>query len=222
MPSSTPAFVREAPSRPRLRGVLHEYAFFVSLGAGSSLVAFQEGVRSQVAAAIFAATTAAMFGVSALYNRVTWSATWRRRMRRLDHTTIFLLIAGSYTAVALLVLSGAWRVAVLAVVWSGVLAAVAVSVVLPNAPKWVSASIGVGLGWVGVIVFPKLLDAVGPWGMTLALAAGVLYTAGAVVYARRSPDPVPAVFGYHELFHALVIAAVACQYVCIAFFMLGS
>ena len=222
MPPPTPAFVREAPPRPRLRGVLHQYAFFVSLGVGSSLVAVQEGVRSQVAAAIFAATTAAMFGVSALYNRVTWSPKWRRRMRRLDHTTIFLLIAGSYTAVALLVLSGAWRVAVLAVVWSGVLAAVAISVVLPNAPKWVSASIGVGLGWVGVVAFPKLLDAVGPWGMTLALAAGVLYTAGAVVYARRSPDPVPAVFGYHELFHALVIAAVACQYVCIAFFMLGS
>jgi hemolysin III len=100
-----------------------------------------------------------------------------------------------------------------------VLAAVVVSLVLPQAPKWVAAGIGV-LGWVGVIAFPKLLERVGPWGMALALAAGLLYTAGAVVYARRRPDPFPAVFGYHELFHALVIAAVGCQYACIAFFVL--
>ncbi len=219
-PFSTPA--PGAGARPRLRGVLHQYAFFVSLGVGTALVAVQDPLRRQVAAAVFAATTAAMFGTSALYNRVTWSPKWRQRMRRLDHTTIFLLIAGSYTAVALLVLSGTWRLAVLAVVWSGVLAAVVVSLVLPQAPKWVAAGIGVGLGWVGVIAFPKLLERVGPWGMALALVAGLLYTAGAVVYARRRPDPFPAVFGYHELFHALVIAAVACQYVCIAFFMLGS
>jgi hemolysin III len=201
---------------------LHLYAFFVSVGVGAALVAAQHPLRQQLAAVVFAVTTAAMFGTSALYNRVTWSPRWRQRMRRLDHTTIFLLIAGSYTAVALLVLYGTWRIAVLAVVWSGVLAAVAVSVVLPEAPKWVAASIGVALGWVGVIAFPKLLDRVGPWGMTLALVSGVLYTAGALVYARRRPDPFPAVFGYHELFHALVIAAVACQYVCVAFFMLGS
>jgi hemolysin III len=201
---------------------LHQYAFFVSLAVGVLLVVAQEPLRRQFAAAIFASTTTAMFGTSALYNRVTWSARWRRRMRRVDHTTIFLLIAGSYTAVALVVLTGTWRVALLAIVWSGVLAAIAVSFVLPQAPKWIAATIGVGLGWVGVVAFPKLLDRIGAGGMTLALVAGVLYTAGAVVYARRRPDPFPAVFGYHELFHALVIAAVACQYVCVAFFMLGS
>lgn len=222
MPSPSPASVTAVQVRPRLRGVLHQYAFFVSLVLGVLLVAAQEPLRRQFAAAVFAATTTAMFGASALYNRVTWSPRWRQRMRRLDHTTIFLLIAGSYTAVSLVVLTGTWRVAVLAVVWSGVLAAIAVSLVLPEAPKWVAATIGVGLGWVGVVAFPKLLDRVGAGGMTLALAAGVLYTAGAVVYARRRPDPYPAVFGYHELFHALVIAAVACQYVCVAFFMLGS
>src|SRR5437867_2494067 len=174
MSSPSPTFVPAAQVRPRLRGVLHQYAFFVSLGVGALLVALQDPVRRQLAAAVFAATTAAMFGTSALYNRVTWSPRWRQRMRRLDHTTIFLLIAGSYTAVGLLVLSGTWRVAILAVVWSGMLAAVAVSVVLPHAPKWVASAIGVSLGWVGVVVFPKLLDRIGPWGMTLALVAGVL------------------------------------------------
>jgi hemolysin III len=222
MSSPSDTFAPAAHVRPRLRGVLHQYAFFVSLGVGAALVAVQDPLRRQLAAAVFAATTAAMFGTSALYNRVEWSPRWRQRMRRLDHTTIFLLIAGSYTAVGLLVLSGAWRVAVLAVVWSGVLAAVAVSVALPQAPKWVAAAIGVSLGWVGVVAFPELLDRIGPWGMTLALVAGLLYTAGAIVYARRRPDPIPALFGYHELFHALVIAAVACQYVCVAFFVLGS
>ena len=172
-PFSTPA--PGAGARPRLRGVLHQYAFFVSLGVGTALVAVQDPLRRQVAAAVFAATTAAMFGTSALYNRVTWSPKWRQRMRRLDHTTIFLLIAGSYTAVALLVLSGTWRVAVLAVVWSGVLAAVVVSLVLPQAPKWVAAGIGVGLGWVGVIAFPKLLERVGPgaWPWLLRLAFSI-------------------------------------------------
>jgi hemolysin III len=199
---------------------LHQYAFFVSLGVAAPLLAVDDELRQRVAAAVFAASVAAMFGVSALYNRVTWSPSWRRRMRRLDHTTIFLFIAGSYTPVGLVVLSGAWRIVILAVVWGGVSAAVLVSLVFPEAPKWVAATIGVALGWVGAAAFPKLLDGVGPWGVTLALLAGLLYTAGALVYARRRPDPYPTVFGYHELFHALVIAAVACEYVCVAFFML--
>jgi hemolysin III len=118
------------------------------------------------------------------------------------------------------VLSGTWRIVILAVVWGGVSAAVLVSLVFPEAPKSVTATIGVALGWVGAAAFPRLLDRIGPWGITLALLAGLLYTAGALVYARRKPDPHPAVFGYHELFHALVIAAVACEYTCVAFFML--
>jgi hemolysin III len=141
-------------------------------------------------------------------------------MRRLDHTTIFLFIAGSYTPVGLVVLSGAWRIAILTVVWTGVSAAVVVSLIYPDAPKWLAAAIGVGLGWVGIAAMPKLLGQIGPWGFALALAAGLLYTLGALVYARRRPDPHPTIFGYHELFHALVIAAVACEYVCVAFFML--
>jgi hemolysin III len=220
VPPSASALASGGHVRPRLRGVLHQYAFFVSLSLGALLVAAHDPVRQRVAAAVFAASVAVMFGVSALYNRVTWSPSWRRWMRSLDHTTIFLFIAGSYTPVGLVVLSGAWRVVILAVVWGGVSAAVVVSLVFPQAPKWVAATIGVALGWVGVAAFPKLLDRTGPWGVTLALLAGLLYTLGALVYARRRPDPHPAVFGYHELFHALVIAAVACEYVCVAFFML--
>src|SRR5439155_1385950 len=139
----------------------------------------------------FAASVAAMFGVSALYNRVTWSPSWRRWMRRLDHTTIFLFIAGSYTPVGLVVLSGAWRVVILAVVWGGVSAAVAVSLVLPEAPKWVAVTIGVALGWVGVFAFPELLDRIGPWGVTLALLAGCLYTVRALVPAMRCSTTSP-------------------------------
>jgi len=220
VPPPAPALASGGHVRPRLRGVLHQYAFFVSLSLGALLVAIDDPVRQRVAAAVFAASVAVMFGVSALYNRVTWSPRWRRWMRSLDHTTIFLFIAGSYTPVGLLVLSGAWRVVILAIVWGGVSAAVVVSLVFPETPKWVAATIGVALGWVGVVALPKLLDRVGPWGVALVLVAGLLYTLGALVYARRRPNPRPAVFGYHELFHALVIAAVACEYACVTFFML--
>jgi hemolysin III len=220
VPPLAPLVASSGSERPRLRGVLHQYAFFASLAVAAPLVALDDALRQRVAAAVFAASVAAMFGVSALYNRVTWSPRWRRWMRRLDHTTIFLFIAGSYTPVGLVVLSGAWRIVILAVVWSGVSAAVLVSLAFPEAPKWVAATIGIALGWVGAAAFPKLLDRIGPWGVTLALLAGFLYTAGALVYARRRPNPYPTVFGYHELFHALVIAAVVCEYVCVAFFML--
>jgi hemolysin III len=220
VPPPAPALAAGGQVRPRLRGVLHQYGFFVSLSLAAPLVAVDASVRSRVAAAVFAASVAVMFGVSALYNRVTWSPGWRRWMRRLDHTTIFLFIAGSYTPVGLVVLSGTWRIVILALVWGGVSAAVLVSLVFPDAPRWVAASIGVALGWVGVAAFPKLLDRIGPWGVTLALLAGLLYTTGALVYARRKPDPFPTIFGYHEVFHAFVIAAVACEYACVAFFML--
>src|SRR5436190_22029579 len=126
------------------------------------LVLVDDSIRQRVAAAVFAASAAAMFGVSALYNRVTWSPNWRRRMRRLDHTTIFLFIAGSYTPVGLVVLSGAWRIAILTVVWTGVSAAVIVSVIYPEAPKWLVATIGLALRWVGIGAIPKALGQTGP------------------------------------------------------------
>ncbi len=161
-----------------------------------------------------------MFGASALYNRVNWSPRWRPWMRRLDHSMIYLVIAGTYTPFGLLVLSGAWSWVVLTIVWSGVAAAIAVRCVWLNAPKWVATAIGIGLGWAGIAALPVILDRIGPAGLALLLAGGVLYTAGGIVYAIRRPDPIPAVFGYHEVFHALVVLAAGCQYAAVAFYVL--
>jgi hemolysin III len=205
--------------RPRLRGVSHQYAFFVSLVAGGVLAASASGAEERVSATIFATTLATMFGVSALYHRLSWGPRARAWMRRLDHAAVYLLIAGTYTAVGLLALSGGWRWTILPIVWGGALAAIVLKLAWVGSPKWLSAGIGIALGWVGVVALPQLWAYSGWMGVALLAVGGLLYTAGAVVYAVRRPDPVPAVFGYHELFHALVIAAAACQYAAVALFV---
>lgn len=206
--------------KPRLRGVSHQYAFIAAVALGI-VVAFEgHRTRTHVAAAVFACSVAAMFGASALYHRITWSPARRSWMRKLDHTMLYGLIAGTYTPFGLLVLTGEWRIVVLAIVWSGALAAVLLKFAWVSAPKWVAATIGIALGWVGVVVFPQLLNRVGLAGALLLLLGGLLYTVGAIIYAKRKPDPFPGTFGYHEVFHALVIAAVACHYAAIAFFVL--
>jgi hemolysin III len=209
-------------SRPRLRGVLHQYAFFASLVLAFPLVATASTLSARFAATIFAASVAAMFGLSAVYHRVTWGPRPRAWMARLDHAAIYLLIAGTYTPYALVVLSGAWRVVVLAVVWGGAAAAIVVKFAWVRAPKALAAVIGVVLGWAGIAALPQLVERLGGAATGLLLAGGVLYTSGAVVYALRRPDPVPAVFGYHELFHALVVAGVVCHYASVAFFVIPS
>jgi hemolysin III len=206
--------------KPRLRGVLHQAAFLVALVVGTLLVVSADGKRASLAAAVFAGSVAAMLGTSALYHRITWSPRVRPWMRRLDHAGIYLLIAGSYTPVGLLTLSGMLRTVVLAVVWSGVALAIAVKFVWVDAPKWLSVVIAIALGWIGVAAMPQVWTHAGPAAVVLLAAGGVAYTAGAIVYARRRPDPVPQVFGYHELFHALTLVAVSCQYVAIAFFVI--
>jgi len=207
--------------KPRLRGVSHQWAFFVSLLTGCLLVATAPGGRATVAAAIYAASVAGLFGASALYHRITWaSAAARRWMRRLDHSMIFVLIAGTYTPFALLALKGTLATAILVAVWAGAAAGVVMKLVWIDAPKWVVALTYVLLGWVAVAAFPQLYDAVGLTGITMVAGGGLLYTAGAVVYALRRPDPVPTVFGYHEVFHVLVIVAAALQYAVVAFFVL--
>ncbi len=211
--------VSEARVKPRLRGASHQYAFVLALVAGTVLVAGAE-TRARVAVAVYALSVAAMFGSSALYHRITWPPAWRRHLRRLDHAMIYALIAGTYTPFATLALTGSARVAVLVVVWTGSLAGVVLAFAWSNRPQWVEAALAVALGWIAVVVLPQLLEAVGLTAVGLALAGGVLYTAGSIVYARRRPDPVPAVFGYHELFHALVVIAAACHYAAIASFVL--
>lgn len=205
--------------KPRLRGVLHEAAFFVAVGVGIPLGMYADGGRASAAAAVFAGSVAVMLGASALYHRVTWSPRARPWMRRVDHAGIYLLIAGTYTPVGLLAVHGVMRDVVLAIVWSGAAAAILLKFVWVAAPKWLSAVIGITLGWAGVAAMPQVLRHAGAAAVTLLAIGGVAYTAGAIVYARKRPDPVPTVFGYHELFHALTLVAVSCQYVAIAFYV---
>jgi hemolysin III len=207
-------------SKPRLRGVSHEYAFYASLATGTLLVAFSPGVAGRLMAAVYAATVSGLFGVSALYHRATWSEAARRRMRRLDHSMIFLLIAGTYTPVAVLALSGPVATALLVVVWSGALGGIVMKLVWIDAPKGLVALLYVGLGWLAIIAVPQLASSAGIAAMTLVMAGGLLYTLGALVYAAQRPDPVPHVFGYHEIFHLLVIVAAVLHYVAVAFFVL--
>ena len=203
--------------KPRLRGFSHQWACVVFAGLAVFLIVLASGAREQAAAATFAAALVAMFGTSAVYHRVNWrSLAARMWWRRLDHAMIFVLIAGTYTPFGLLALEGAWRWSILSVVWAGALAAIVVALAWVRAPRWLSAGLGILLGWAGIVVVPQLMGAIGPLGMLLLAAGGALYTFGAVVYARRRPDPVPAVFGYHEVFHACVIGAAACQYAVVA------
>ena len=207
--------------KPRLRGVLHEWAFFASLALGAVLVVLAPGGRGTLAAAIYAVSVAALFGTSALYHRVNWTSVGARRwMRRLDHTMIYVLIAGSYTPFALLALDGTLATVILVAVWTGAAAGAVLKLLWIDAPKWLAALTYVLLGWVAVAAFPGLIEELGVTATALVAAGGVLYTLGAVVYATKRPDPAPEVFGYHEVFHALVIVAAALQYAVVAFFVL--
>jgi hemolysin III len=207
----------DVSARPLWRGRTHARAFVAAVIGGVALVAFAPDGRARMALGIYAATVAGLFGVSALYHRVSWrSATARAWMRRADHSMIFLLIAGTYTPFALLVLEGSIATAILVAVWAGAAAGIVLKLVWIHAPKWLGASAYVALGWVAVAAFPELLVHAGIPATALMAAGGLLYTAGAVVYAVQRPDPIPTVFGYHEVFHVLVIAAAALQFAVIA------
>ncbi|HXR32017.1 MAG TPA: hemolysin III family protein [Solirubrobacterales bacterium] len=210
-----------AAVKPKLRGVSHEWAFFVSLFLGAGLIVAAETPEATFAVAIYAVSLSALLGTSALYHRVNWRRPEVRRwMRRLDHSMIFFLIAGTYTPFALLALNGTLADAILAVVWIGAIAGAVAEMVWIDHPKWVAAVIYMSLGWVAAAAFPGLWDEMGIAGILLVAAGGVLYMAGAVVYATQRPNPNPAVFGYHEVFHLLVIAAAAAHFAAVAFFAL--
>jgi hemolysin III len=207
-------------TRPRLRGVSHQYAFFCSLVLAVVTICMAPTTRAAIAAGVHTASVTTLFGVSALFHRVTWSANARRWMGRFDHAAISLVIAGTFTPFGLLALSGTFAVVLLATVWSGALAGIGLHVLWIDAPKWLSATLYVVVGWTGVFAMPDLLVNVG-WAPTaLLLVGGLLYSAGAVVYALKRPDPVPTVFGYHEVFHAIVILAVSAHWAAIAFWLL--
>ena len=205
---------------PRFRGVAHLGAFVVAVPVGVLLVLHARSGVAQIGAAVFAASVTLMLGSSSLFHRRRWTAARMRWIGLLDHAAIYVLIAGTYTPFALLVLHPVWRLPILAVVWGGALAATLGRLFRPHAPTWVAAATGVALGWVSLIVMPQIVERIGLGPTSLLVAGGIAYTAGAVVYARRKPDPFPQSFGYHEVFHALVVVAVACQYTTIAFFVL--
>jgi hemolysin III len=218
--SAAEAAAQALSQKPRFRGVSHQWAFFVSLGAGAALILLANGSTATIAAGIYAFSLSALLGVSALYHRVNWGPPARRWMRRLDHTMIFVLIAGTYTPFALLVLDGTLAHVVLIAVWVCAGAGTVLNLVWWDAPKKVTAAVYISTGWIAVLAFPQLWSGLGPVGFGLIVVGGILYTVGAVVYARRRPDPKPAVFGYHEIFHLLVIAAAACDFAAIAIYAL--
>jgi hemolysin III len=205
---------------PRLRGVFHLYAFFAALGAGTVLVALADGFRERFAAWVYAAALAAMFGASACYHRFPWRNAARRLWaRRVDHAMIFVFIAGTYTPFALLALSGGLQVGVLVAVWGGAVLGLALNLVWVDAPRWLSALAYLAVGWVGVVATPELF-AHGVGIAVLLVVGGGLYTLGALAYASTWPNPFPATFGFHEIFHLFVVAAAVTQFVAVSLVVL--
>ncbi len=201
-----------SPAKPLLRGVSHQISFFCALAACAALVMRARPGTATAAAFVFSASLVNLFGTSALYHRVDWSPTARKRMRRLDHAAIFLLIAGGYTPLFALVPSSSGGHGALAGIWIGALVGVLKSLAWPSAPKWMTALLCVGLGWTVVGEVMDRASAAGSLSIGLLVASGLTYSLGAVVYALKRPDPFPRVFGYHEVFHAIVIVASVCLF----------
>lgn len=208
--SAVPAFT--PMQKPLLRGVSHQIAFFLSWPALAWLLHRAQGRIAVLAAAIYGAALVGLLGVSALYHRVNWDPARRALLKRLDHSTIFLLIAGTYTPICLLGVGGPRGQVLLAAIWAGALLGIGQTLFWPGAPRALHVGIYVLVGWAGAFGLSAEAARIGVAGAASHLLGGVLYTAGAVAYARRRPDPFPRVFGYHEIFHALVVLACACLF----------
>jgi hemolysin III len=207
-------------AKPKLRGLTHLYAFGVAVVAAVALVATAPEGDATVAAVIYGVTLVGMFGASALYHRGNWSPPVARRLLQLDHTAIFLVIAGTYTPVAMLATSGTAADVLLALVWLIAAGGIVFEWLPAQAPRGYVTAVYLVLGWIGAFAIFSVWENVGAAGALLLTAGGLAYTAGAVVHAARRPDPWPEVFGYHEVFHVLVILAAVLQYTAIAFFVL--
>jgi hemolysin III len=208
--------VVEEELKPVLRGVSHAVSFWIALVAGVVLIAIARDADARVAATIYALGLCALFGASGLYHRWRWNPRWQPLLRRIDHSTIFLFVAASYTPVGLLVLEDTLQVVVLGLVWAGALAGVIFSVAWISAPRALVAGCYLALGWVAVIAMPQLIDRLPAAPLVLLATGGLLYTIGAAIYAAKRPDPWPRVFGFHEVFHAFVIAAALVHFVAMA------
>jgi hemolysin III len=213
---------RERPvdiGKPRMRGWLHTYGFFIAIPAGLALVTIAAtiggGVVPAISCAIYSVTVCGLFGSSALYHRRVWSPRGYAIVRRLDHSMIFVFIAGTYTPFSVLLLSHTTAIVILSVAWGGAVLGVAMNLITPDAPRWLAGPLYVGLGWVAIFVLPDIARAGGVTALVLLVAGGVLYTVGAACFAMRWPNPWPNTFGHHEVFHAFTLLAALCQYVAI-------
>jgi len=195
-----------------MRGRLHQIAFFCSIPMGLTLVALGKTSLARIATAVYAVSMSALYGVSAAYHRLSWSPRGRQWMRRLDHSTIFVLIAGSYTPFSLLALHGAWRISILSAVWGTALLGVLLMMVRIERMDRAGMVLYLALGWTALVALPQLLSNLSAPSIVLLFAGGVLYTVGAVIFALHRPDPNPRVFGYHEVWHSLVIGGSVCHY----------
>jgi len=205
-----------------LRGRIHQVAFFVSVPAGVVLILFANGPAAIAVASVYAVSLTAVFGSSAVYHRGHWTERARRWLKRVDHSMIYVLIAASYTPVAALVLGGTWEVVLLSVIWAGAVVGVTMKMARPDGLSIVSAALYMVLGWLAILALPQLVRGMTTAELVLLLAGGLLYTAGAIVFATRRPDPSPTIFGYHELWHSFMVAAAACHYAMILLLMLSS
>ena len=206
--------------KPVLRGWLHLVWFGISVVIGTLLLVRTHGATRVTAAAIYVASVSALFGVSALYHRGNWTVAWRQRLQRMDHAMIFFLIAGTATPAFLLANRGAFGLVCLIVMWALTLTAAGVHMAWMGAPEVLVGATLLGLGWVAGLGLPGVWIHAGVAPAALVLGGGLLYTAGAISYHRRRPDPYPSVFGYHEVFHVFVCAAAACQFAAIALFII--
>jgi hemolysin III len=202
--------------KPKLRGWLHAGTFPVALAAGIVLVVLSDGTAETVANAVFVAASTLLFGASALYHRGSWSPTVERQLKRLDHSNIFLIIAGTYTPFAVILLRHDGGTALLWIVWAAALGGIAFRVLWVGAPRWLYTPVYLALGWVAVFYLGALLHTGGAAVVTLLAIGGGLYSAGGVVYATKKPNPSPRWFGFHEVFHALTLAAYAVHYIAIS------
>jgi hemolysin III len=214
--------VTDLPFKPRLRGWLHAYSAPVVLLAGLTLIVIAPTVPARISCAIYTVTSVLLFGTSGLYHRTNLSPGITEVLRRLDHSNIYLIIAGTYTPFAVVALDGGARLAVLLIIWIGAAAGVAFRMVWLSAPRWLYTSLYIGLGWVAIFFIPQFLDSVGLAAVILVGIGGLLYSAGAVVYGLKRPNPVPAWFGFHEVFHLLTVAAYVCQFVAVLLVVLSA
>ncbi len=212
----------EEAVKPHLRGVLHEVAFAISLVTGTVIVCLADGTRARVGASVYAGSVALLFGISAAYHRGSWSDRAHGVMARLDHSAIFVLIAGTYTPICLLLLDGALRWVIFGIVWGGAIGGILLRNVVRQPPHWLFVTLYIALGWVALGVLPQVLDKGGVAIFVLMLVGGLFYTGGAVVYARKRPDPSPRWFGFHEVFHACTLAAFAVHYIAVSLAVYGS